>query len=333
MDRDNKVAEITFKVKELERLLGEGKITLEQYLNARTKIENLVTSQNFPQHLPEKQTIQAENAQPPAIKKTKKPYTRMILGLILCAIILVVGFFAWGYLNPVHAESLSIESYSVKLFTKAAILFELKNTGTTNIRISEVKMNGYLNQSIDGWSQGWNGTTTLQPSQIGSVNVYIFCYFYVLNASMPHLSSPPSQAEIENLYLWMESFNCTFTFVTDTQHQYNCTVPGLALMTIPAWMGATTFTFMDTEQLQIISVAFLSNNHINITIQNVGTSSITISEIWVNNVKAWAQDSIISAGYQKTITLEVAWVGGIAYQFKVVTSRGNQFYYTATAPA
>lgn len=263
MKRDSRAAENAFKVKELERLLSEDKITLERYLDARTKIENPIVSQNSCQHLPAKQNaVHAENAQPSNVREPKKPYTTMILGFVLCIIILVGGFFAWGYLNPVYAESLTIESYSVKPFTKGAVLFELKNAGNTNVQISKVKMNGYLNQSIEGWNQGWNGTAFLQPGQTGSIYVYIFCYFYVLNASMPYLSSPPSQTETENLYSWMESFNCTFTFVTDTQHQYNCTVPGLACMIIPAWMGALTYTFMGTEQLQITNLAFLSNDRI-----------------------------------------------------------------------
>jgi hypothetical protein len=150
---------------------------------------------------------------------------------------------------------------------------------------------------------------------------------------MPQLSSQPSQTEIENLYLWMDSFNCTFTFVTDSEHQYNCTVPGLAWMILPAWMGTLTVTFMSTEQLLITSVAFLSDNHINITMQNAGTTSITINEIWVNEVKVWSGESIISAGFQKTITLDVAWIAGNIYQFTVVTSKGNQYHYVASAPA
>jgi len=332
MDKENEQMEVAFKVRELERLLSEGKITLEQYLDARTKIENLSTSHGNSQPT-KKLPVYAEKAQPSDVKEPKKPYTRMILGLVLCTIILIGGFFAWNYLNPVYAESLTVEGYSFKLFTKAAILFELKNTGNTEVQISKVKMNGYLNQSVEGWNQGWNGTTFLQPGQTGILYVYLFCYFHVINASMPQLSSPPSQEEIETLYLWMDSFNCTFTFVTDTEHQYNCSVPGLALMILPAWMGTLTFTFTSTEQLTITSVTFLSDNHINITMRNTGTASITIVEIWVNNVKTWSGSSVMDVNYQKSITLDVAWVAGNSYQFKIITSKGNQFLYTATAPA
>ncbi|MGB9693928.1 MAG: hypothetical protein ACPLYF_03705 [Fervidobacterium sp.] len=333
MDKENEQVEVAFKVRELERLLSEGKITLEQYLDTRTRIEKLATSSENLQPT-EKIPIYAAKAQPSDVKEPKKPYTKMFLGVVLCTIILVGGFFAWSYLNPVYAESLTVESYSVKLFTKGAILFELKNTGNTEVRISKVKMNGYLNQSIEGWNQGWNGTTILQPGQTGVLYVYLFCYFHVLNASMPQLSSPPSQTEIENLYLWMESFNCTFAIVTNTEHQYNCTVPGLtSTFAFAAWMGTLTFTFTSTEQLIITSVTFLSDNHINITMRNTGTAPITIIEIWVNNVKTWSGNSIIDANYQETITLDVAWVTGNNYQFKIITSKGNQFYYTATAPS
>jgi len=337
MERNSRTTETAFKKKELERLLGEGKITLEQYLDARVEIENLKASQNSDQSSRSRQTVaHDESTQSMNGEVAKKSYTKMILGVVLCSIILIGGFFAWSYLNPVYAESLTIESYSFKLFTKGAILFELKNTGNTDIRISNVKMNGYLNQSIENWNQGWNGTEFLRSDQTGTIYVHIFCYFYILNASMPHLSSPPSQTEMENFYSWIESYNCTFTFVTNTQHEYNCTVPGLtsfASMIIPAWMGALTYTFIGTEQLQIKNIEFLSNDRINITMQNAGITLITITEIWVNNVKAWNEGNIIIPGYQKTVTLDIAWVTGDNYQFKVVTSMGNQFHYTAVAPS
>jgi len=105
---------------------------------------------------------------------------------------------------------------------------------------------------------------------------------------------------------------------------------------VAAWMGALTFTFMATEQLQITNVEFLGNTtatkHINVTLQNTGTSPITINEIWVNNEKKWTTGDTISANDQKVIKVSYNWANGNNYQIKVVTSKGNQFYYSAVAP-
>ena len=105
---------------------------------------------------------------------------------------------------------------------------------------------------------------------------------------------------------------------------------------VAAWMGALTFTFMGTEQLKITNVEFLTGgSYINVTIQNTGTSSVTVSEIWVNNVKEWTTGQTISANSQAEIKVTVTggWQNGYNYEIKVVTSKGNQFYYTATAPS
>lgn len=91
MDKENKQMEVAFKVRELERLLSEGKITLEQYLDTRARIENLSASHGNSQPT-KKLPIYAEKAQLSDVKEPKKPYTKMILGLVLCTIILVGGF-------------------------------------------------------------------------------------------------------------------------------------------------------------------------------------------------------------------------------------------------
>ena len=103
---------------------------------------------------------------------------------------------------------------------------------------------------------------------------------------------------------------------------------------VAAWMGALTFTFMGTEQLKITNVEFISGgNAINVTLQNTGTSPITINEIWVNGALKWSTGQTISANSQEEIQVSASWSNGDNYEIKVVTSKGNQFYYTATAPS
>ena len=104
---------------------------------------------------------------------------------------------------------------------------------------------------------------------------------------------------------------------------------------VAAWMGALTFTFMGTEELKITNVEFLTGGtQINVTMQNTGTSPITVNEIWVNNVKEWTTGTTIPANSQKTVTVTITggWQNGYNYQVKLVSSKGNQFYYSAVAP-
>jgi len=105
---------------------------------------------------------------------------------------------------------------------------------------------------------------------------------------------------------------------------------------VAAWMGALTFTFMGTEELKITNLGFegvAGSRYINVTLQNTGTSPITINEIWVNNEKKWTTGDTISANSQKIIKVTpYEWANGNNYQIKVVTSKGNQFYYSAVAP-
>ena len=120
---------------------------------------------------------------------------------------------------------------------------------------------------------------------------------------------------------------------------------------VAAWMGTLTSTFMGTEQLKITNVQFSNSTAtkhdiIYITANNTGTSPVTINEVWVNNQR---QNSVVenktggnslpltvsaNAGIVLKVTLPSGsyWVAGGSYQIKLVTSKGNQFYYTATAP-
>ncbi len=102
---------------------------------------------------------------------------------------------------------------------------------------------------------------------------------------------------------------------------------------VAAWMGALTFTFMGTEELKITNVEFLSEDHVNITLQNTGTSPITINEIHISGSSNLLGSPItLPANTQQEVQVTYTWQNGYNYEVKVVTSKGNQFYYTATAP-
>ena len=105
---------------------------------------------------------------------------------------------------------------------------------------------------------------------------------------------------------------------------------------VAAWMGALTFNFMATEQLKITNVQFLgASATVNVTMQNTGTTPVTITEIHVNNnaTNYCSVSQMIPANSQTTIAFSYAWTNGYQYEIEAKSQKGNQFTYTATAPS
>ena len=107
---------------------------------------------------------------------------------------------------------------------------------------------------------------------------------------------------------------------------------------VAAWMGALTFSFTNTERINITNMNFdVTNKVIMITANNTGTSSVTINEAWVNNVKyttvtpTLPSTILANSGVVYNITLS-SMTNGFSYQVKLVSAKGNAFLYTATAP-
>jgi flagellin-like protein len=109
---------------------------------------------------------------------------------------------------------------------------------------------------------------------------------------------------------------------------------------VAAWMGALTFQFTATEQVNITNMAFQTGTpgSILVVANNTGTSSVTINEIWVNNAKQAIISPTIPAngvilanqGIAFNVTMNIN--SGYSYQVKLVSSKGNAFLYTGTAP-
>jgi flagellin-like protein len=112
---------------------------------------------------------------------------------------------------------------------------------------------------------------------------------------------------------------------------------------VAAWMGALTFSFTATEQVNITNMNFdVTNKRIIVTANNTGTTSVTINEAWVNSVKQTSVIDDLSANLPVTINANQGKVfnitlssmsQGYSYQVKIVSSKGNTFLYTATAPS
>jgi flagellin-like protein len=110
---------------------------------------------------------------------------------------------------------------------------------------------------------------------------------------------------------------------------------------VAAWMGALTFTFTNTEQIQITNMAFGpagSSSWVAVTVNNTGTSAVTVNEAWINNVKvttfATAQSpGTIAANSGAVINMTAVTVAnGYNYQVKLMSAKGNPFLYAAVAP-
>jgi flagellin-like protein len=109
---------------------------------------------------------------------------------------------------------------------------------------------------------------------------------------------------------------------------------------VAAWMGALTFTFMGTEEIRITNVAFgsaSSNSWIAVTVNNTGTSPVTINEAWVNGVKQsnfspTLPNNIAANGGMVLNITSIAVSNGYNYEVLLKSSKGNQFSYQARAP-
>jgi flagellin-like protein len=104
---------------------------------------------------------------------------------------------------------------------------------------------------------------------------------------------------------------------------------------VAAWMGALTVGFMSTEEIKITSVKF-TDTTITLTVNNTGTSPVTLSEAWVNNVQmstVTGLNSAIPANSGTQVEITTAVTDGYNYQMKLISAQGNSFLYTAVAPA
>jgi flagellin-like protein len=108
---------------------------------------------------------------------------------------------------------------------------------------------------------------------------------------------------------------------------------------VAAWMGALTFTFMQTEELKIQGHTWDGSTpvqYIDLSVKNTGTSALTLSSARVNNVAATS--NITSAGFTlqpgstATVRVDGTFTSGAKYEFTLITATGNKYPYTVTAP-
>ena len=117
---------------------------------------------------------------------------------------------------------------------------------------------------------------------------------------------------------------------------------------VAAWMGALTFTFMQTEELKVLSAAYESAappTYVDLSIKNTGSASLTMDSVQVNNADEtdfdWvaggtnqtsAQAVAAGVGYTVRIWKSTGFSSGTKYEFAILTAQGNKYNYVTTAP-
>ncbi|MCS7096579.1 MAG: archaellin/type IV pilin N-terminal domain-containing protein [Nitrososphaerota archaeon] len=123
------------------------------------------------------------------------------------------------------------------------------------------------------------------------------------------------------------------------------TVTVAVSIAVAAWMGAPTFIFTATEQLQITKIDF-AHGGFNVTILNTGITPVTIMDARVNNQATsitgvngngvdyddTAGTVTIQANTRGWILVSGSWENGKNYEIKLISSKGNVFMRTETAP-
>jgi len=102
---------------------------------------------------------------------------------------------------------------------------------------------------------------------------------------------------------------------------------------VAAWMGALTFTFMSTEEANIISMDFtddivagVNGTSITLVVKNTGTGKVTIAEAVVTPPGATIDinpDVPIEAGATATIVISASWTAGQKYKVTLLSSTGK----------
>ncbi|MFQ6136759.1 MAG: hypothetical protein ACE5PM_06230 [Candidatus Hydrothermarchaeales archaeon] len=117
---------------------------------------------------------------------------------------------------------------------------------------------------------------------------------------------------------------------------------------VAVWMGALTFTFMQTEQLHILSVSYNSSSKLlTINAKNTGTDPITISSMSLEpgfgdvpggnltnagggDVTSWTYK--VTGGMEFQIVVQdLTLTSGNPYEIRILTARGHRFTYSFIA--
>jgi len=103
------------------------------------------------------------------------------------------------------------------------------------------------------------------------------------------------------------------------------------------WMGSISFNFMEVDDLRITNHSWPSDiSYVDLTLKNLGTSSVTISEVEVNDVTASdvsivSGEATLSAGETAILRITQSFTPSRRYEFTLVSSSATKFVYVASA--
>jgi len=106
---------------------------------------------------------------------------------------------------------------------------------------------------------------------------------------------------------------------------------------VAAWMGALTFSFTETAQLEILGCSFndVTPRTVTLAVQNTGTTNLTINKykIGVRGTPTFLNSSIsLGQGDTANVIVPLNWDTGQTYDVYLITATGEQFPYRARAP-
>lgn len=105
-----------------------------------------------------------------------------------------------------------------------------------------------------------------------------------------------------------------------------------------SWMGSLSVSFMEADQLRIISSEWASDNsYIELTVKNDGTNSIIINTVSINGETASivtfsSGSATLNAGNSDTIRVTHNFVSTATYEFKIISMKGIPYTHISIAP-
>ncbi len=108
-------------------------------------------------------------------------------------------------------------------------------------------------------------------------------------------------------------------------------------LAVATWMGSMAFNFMKVDEIGVTNYSWASDvSYVNLTVKNLGTSKITLSDVKVNdapasNVSIVSGEATLEAGETVIIKVTDSFTASNKYEFTVVTTSSTKIVYVATA--
>jgi len=103
------------------------------------------------------------------------------------------------------------------------------------------------------------------------------------------------------------------------------------------WMGSISFSFMKVDELKVSSHTWASGNiYIDLVLKNLGTTTITISEVQVDDVTVTtvsfpSGNATLGAGDTAILRVIHSFTSAAKHEFTIITASGTKCVYIASA--